>query len=382
MNIPKDIVYLGAKDTTLDLFEGQYPVPNGITYNSFAVIDEQIAVFDTIDVRKRDEWLGNLANALGDRLPNYLIISHMEPDHSASVAAFAAQYPSAKIAGNIKTLQMLKNFTNIDYSERSLTVADGSELSIGAHTFKFFTAPMVHWPEVMVTYEISQGTLFSADAFGRFGTGKCTAVNDDARRYYFNIVGKYGAQVLALFNKLSGLSVNAICPLHGPVLTGEAISEMMAAYAKWASYEAEEKDTVTIAVASIYGNTKKAAKLFAESYDGKTELYDLSRCDMSEAVAAAFKNGKLVLASSTYDGGIFMPMDDFLRRLKHKGFQNRKVALMENGSWAPQAAKLMRAKLEQMKNISVMDSTVKIVSAIKPSTQEDIANTAKAFKEF
>ncbi len=382
MNIPKDIVYLGAKDTTLDLFEGQYPVPNGITYNSFAVIDEQIAVFDTIDVRKRDEWLGNLANALGDRLPNYLIISHMEPDHSASVAAFAAQYPSAKIAGNIKTLQMLKNFTNIDYSERSLTVADGSELSIGAHTFKFFTAPMVHWPEVMVTYEISQGTLLSADAFGRFGTGNCTAVYDDARRYYFNIVGKYGAQVLALFNKLSGLSVNAICPLHGPVLTGEAISEMMAAYAKWASYEAEEKDTVTIAVASIYGNTKKAAKLFAESYDGKTELYDLSRCDMSEAVAAAFKNGKLVLASSTYDGGIFMPMDDFLRRLKHKGFQNRKVALMENGSWAPQAAKLMRAKLEQMKNISVMDSTVKIVSAIKPSTQEDIANTAKAFKEF
>lgn len=382
MIISKNVYYVGTTDKTLDLFEGQYPIPNGVTYNSYVIVDEKIAILDTCDARKQSEWIENVQDVLNGKTPDYLIISHMEPDHSASISKLVSLYPDVKLVGNKATFTMLKNFTGIDYSKNAVIVNEADEISLGKHTLKFFMAPMVHWPEVMVTFEKTEQILFSADAFGRFGTSDCTDVNDDSRRYFINIVGKYGVQVLALLAKASTLPIKQICPLHGPVLTGEAIGKNVESYKTWASYNSEEPDAVTVAFASIYGHTKKAVELFAKNFDGKVETFDLCRSDISEVVASAFKNGKLLLACSTYDGGLFTPMDNFLKRLKSKNFQNRKVALIENGTWAPQTAKLMRAELEQMKNVQILDFSVKIMSSVNAQNETEIKSLAEKMKEF
>ena len=365
----KSVKYIGVNDRELDLFEGQYIIPNGVSYNSYLILDEKIAVMDTVDAGKTDEWFENLERELGGRTPDYLIISHLEPDHAANIKNFTEKYPAAALVASAKAMQMLPQFFDIDESVEKITVKDGDTLSLGSHELSFITAPMVHWPEVMVEYEKSEKILFSADGFGKFGA--LDADEDwacEARRYYFNIVGKYGAPVQALLKKAAALEINTICPLHGPVLT-ENLGYYIDLYDTWSSYR-PEKEGVFIACASIYGNTKKAAlklKELLEARGVKTAFSDITRDDIAEAVEDAFKYSATVLAASSYDGGVFPPMEALLCHLKSKAFQNRRIGIIENGSWAPCAARAMKGALEGMKNIEVCESTVTIKSAFKQS---------------
>lgn len=369
-DISKSIKYIGADDKDLDLFEGQYIIPNGIAYNSYIVVDDKIAVMDTIDERKTDEWLKNLEEALEGRTPDYLVISHLEPDHAANIKRFTEKYPSATLVGNAKTFAMLPQFFEIDGTVEKLTVKEGDTLTLGEHTLTFIMAPMVHWPEVMVTYESSEKVLFSADGFGKFG-----ALDTDedwaceARRYYFNIVGKYGGPVQTLLKKAAGLEIKTICPLHGPILS-ENLEYYINLYNTWSSY-APEAEGVFIACASVYGNTMNAAlklkEILLEKGCPKVAFADITRDDFAEAVEDAFKYGKVIFAASSYDGGVFPPMENLLSHLKSKAYQNRKVGIVENGSWAPSAARTMKAMLEGMKNITVCENTVTIKSAFKDS---------------
>lgn len=370
-----DILYIGCDDLDLDLFEGQYVIPDGVSYNSYLILDDKIAVVDSVDKAKVQRWLDNLDDALRGRTPDYLVISHMEPDHSAGVAAFAAKYPEAAIVGNNKTFDMFKAYYGVDLPLKRV-VKEGDTLILGKHELAFYTAPMVHWPEVMVTYDKTSKVLFSADAFGKFGA----LANDDddwaceARRYYFNIVGKYGAQVQALLKKLAPLEISTICPLHGPVLD-ENLGYYVGLYNVWSSYAAETKGTF-IAYASVYGNTARAAKLLSEELENRGEkvvLTDLARCDMAEAVEDAFRYDKLVIAAPTLDGGIFPAAEEFIRHIKAKNFQNRKVAFIENGSWAPMSAKLMRAALEEQKNITFAEHTLTCRSSVPADAAGTIA---------
>ncbi len=380
--ITDSIKYIGVNDKKIDLFESQYRVQNGISYNSYVILDDKIAIMDTIDVKVTDEWLENLENTLEDRKPDYLIISHMEPDHAANIAKLAELYPNMQIVGNAKTFNMLPRFFNIEnLDDRKVVVNEGSELNLGNHTLVFYMAPMVHWPEVMVTYEKSEKILFSADAFGKFGALDIDEPwEDEAARYYFNIVGKYGVQVQALLKKASNLEIDFICPLHGPVLS-ENISYYIDKYNKWSSYEPEEEG-VLIAYASIHGNTKKAALEMAEilKLKGAKNVItrDLSREDSSEVILKAFQYNKLILASSTYDAGIFPPMEEFLQHLKSKNFQKRTIGLIENGSWGPMAAKLMRGIVETFKDINICDTTITIKSTMKEEDKEVMNELAEA----
>ena len=369
MFVTDNVKYIGVDDKDIDLFESQYVVPEGVSYNSYVIMDEKITVMDTVDARATKEWVSNLKELLGDKSPEYLVVSHLEPDHAANIQKIAEMYPGMKIVGNAKTFQMLPQFFDFDLTDRTVTVKEGDELSIGSHTLQFFMAPMVHWPEVMVTYEKSEKILFSADGFGKFGAINSDEEDDwacEARRYYFNIVGKYGAQVQALLKKASGLDIAIICPLHGPVLK-EDLGYYINKYDVWSSYEPEDKG-VLVAYASIHGNTAKAAKACAEMFENKgvekLELFDLSRDDMAEAIEAAFRYDRMVIASATYDGGLFPVMEDFLAHLKSKNYQKRKVALIENGSWAPVAAKKMADMLESMKNIEICEKRVSIKSVM------------------
>lgn len=366
MKTTKDIVYIGVDDTELDLFEGQYVVPDGMSYNSYVIFDDKIAVMDTVDKAKIAEWLKKLDDALKGREPDYLVVSHMEPDHSAGIAAFAAKYPSATVVGNTKTFDMFRNFFGCELPG-TLTVKDGETLSLGSHELAFVFAPMVHWPEVMVSYEKKEKVLFAADAFGKFGA----LVNEtddwvcEARRYYFNIVGKYGVQVQALLRKLSAYDIRVICPLHGPVLE-DNLAYYIGLYDTWSSYRAESEGTF-IAYAGVYGNTKEAALALAaelESRGEKVVVTDLARSDMAEAVEDAFRYDKTVFAATTLDGGIFPVMEEFIRHLKAKNFCNRKVGIIENGSWAPMSGKLMRTLLETQKGIVFADTVITCRSAV------------------
>ncbi len=373
MTITSDILYVGVNDTDIDLFEGQYVVPNGISYNSYIVLDDKITVFDTADKRKTAEWLQNVKRALGNKKPDYIVISHMEPDHSASLAEFLREYPNTTVVGNAKTFAFAERFFG-DVAKHKLVVKDGEELVTGKHRFTFVFAPMVHWPEVMLTYDASAKVLFSADAFGKFGIPD--ADEDwacEARRYYLNIVGKYGAPVQTVLKKAAALDIEIICPLHGPILK-ENLGYYLNKYDIWSSYRAEDKG-VTIAYASIYGHTADAAKLLAEKLTAKgvkTALFDLARDDIAEALEDAFRYDRLVVASVTYDGGIFPAAEMFINRLKHKSYQNRKVAFIENGSWAPLAAKLMRAEFETMKNITFTEHGVTVKSALDAEARDQI----------
>ena len=362
MIITDSIKYIGVNDHSVDLFEGQYVVPNGMAYNSYAVIDEKIAIMDTVDAGFTHEWLDNIQNALGERKPDYLVVQHMEPDHSANIVNFTKVYPEAKIVSSAKAFAMMKNFFGTDFAEKQIVVGEGSTLSLGERTLTFVTAPMVHWPEVIVTYDDKDKVLFSADGFGKFGA--LDAEEDwacEARRYYIGIVGKYGAQVQALLKKAAGLDIAKICPLHGPVLT-ENLGYYINLYDIWSSYRPEEEGIV-IAYTSVYGNTKKAVMKLAdklrESGCPKVVVNDLARCDMAEAVEDAFRYSKLVLATTTYNADIFPFMREFINHLTERNFQNRTVAFIENGSWAPLAAKVMKGMLEKSKNLTFAENTVK-----------------------
>lgn len=375
VTITDSIKYIGTDDKDIDLFESQYVVPNGVSYNSYVILDEKVAVMDTVDARRGAEWIENLEQALDGRKVDYLVVSHMEPDHAANIQKLAEKYPEMIVVGNAKTFPMLGQFFDIDLSERSLVVKEGETLNLGSHELTFVMAPMVHWPEVMVAYESSEKILFSADGFGKFGaldTEEDWAC--EARRYYFNIVGKYGAQVQALLKKAAGLDIQIICPLHGPILK-ENLEYYIGKYQVWSSYEPEDEG-ILIAYASIHGHTAKAAQKLKEILEAKgakkVVITDLSRDDMAEAIEDAFRYDKMVLAAATYDGGIFPCMEDFLHHLKSKTYRKRTVALMENGSWAPIAAKNMRTLLEEMKDITVCDKVVTIKSAMKESTIADM----------
>ena len=368
VTISDSIKYIGVDDTTLDLFESQYIVPNGVSYNSYIILDEKVAVMDTVDARKTDEWFSNLTNTLNGRTVDYIVISHLEPDHAANIQMLAEKYPQAKLVLSAKAKAMLPQFFDIaDLDSRCMAVAEGEELSLGSHTLKFFMAPMVHWPEVMVEYETTEKVLFSADGFGKFGA--LSADEDwacEARRYYFNIVGKYGAPVQALLKKAATLDIQTICPLHGPILK-EDLGYYIGKYMTWSSYE-PEGEGVLVACASIHRNTKKAAEKMVEILKGKgvkVAFTDLTRDDMAEAIEDAFRYSKLVIAAASYDGGVFPPMEDFLNRLGHKAYQKRKVGIIENGSWAPVAAKSMKAILDTMKDLTVCDTVVSIKSTMK-----------------
>ncbi len=368
IKVTDSIKYIGVDDKDIDLFESQYIVPNGISYNSYLIVDEKIAVMDTVDARKTDEWVSNLEKELGDRTPDYLVISHLEPDHAGNIKLLIEKYPSITLVGNAKTFAMMPQFFEVDESVEKIVVKEGDSLELGSHTLNFIMAPMVHWPEVMVTYESSEKVLFSADAFGKFGaldTEEDWAC--EARRYYFNIVGKYGAPVQTLLKKLSSKEVKTICSLHGPILS-ENLEYYINLYNIWSSY-AVEAEGVFVAYASIHGNTKNAAFKMKEILEAKgcpkVAMADLSRDDVAEAVEDAFKYGKVILMAASYDGGVFPPMEDFLHHLKSKAYQNRKVALIENGSWAPCAIKAMKAVLETMKNVSICENTVTIKSVMK-----------------
>ena len=368
IKVTDSIKYIGVDDKDIDLFESQYIVPNGISYNSYVILDDKIAIMDTVDARKTDEWLKNLEAELCGKAPDYLVISHLEPDHAANIKLVAEKYPSVTLVGNAKTFAMLPQFFDIDASVAKLTVKEGDTLSLGSHTLSFIMAPMVHWPEVMVTYESSEKVLFSADGFGKFGALDC---DEDwaceARRYYFNIVGKYGAPVQTLLKKVAALDIQIICPLHGPVLT-ENLEYYINLYDIWSSYKAEAEG-VFVAYASIHGNTAKVALKIKEILEAKgckkVAVADLSRDDIAEAVEDAFKYGKMVLLAASYDGGVFPPMETFLYHLKSKAYQNRKVAVVENGSWAPRAARAMVSILEPMKNVTVCENKVTIKSTMK-----------------
>lgn len=381
MNITKDIVYVGVNDHKVDLFEGLYVVPNGMAYNSYVILDDKIAVMDAVDQHFGDEWLNNIAQTCGARTPDYLIVQHMEPDHSANVAAFLQKYPGATVVGNARTFAMLKNYFGDNVANNKLEVKDNETLSLGKHNLTFVFAPMVHWPEVMLTYDSTSKVLFSADAFGKFGaldTEEDWAC--EARRYYFGIVGKYGAQVQALLKKASALDIKTICPLHGPVLT-ENLGYYIGLYNTWSSYGVE-KEGVVIAYTSVYGHTKAAAELLAceltKQGCEKVVLTDLARSDMAENVEDAFKYGKLVLATTTYNLEIFPFMREFITNLVERNYQNRTIGIIENGSWAPTAGKLMKAMFEKSKNITFVEPTVTIVSAMTEQNRADISALAQA----
>ena len=375
MHITNDIRYIGVNDHQVDLFEGQYVVPNGMSYNSYVILDEKIAVMDTVDQHFGDEWLGNLAAVLEGRKPDYLIVQHMEPDHSANIDNFLRAYPEATVVSSAKAFAMMKNFFGTDYADRRIVVGEGDTLSLGVHTLAFVTAPMVHWPEVIVTYDVHDKVLFSADGFGKFGA--LDAEEDwacEARRYYIGIVGKYGPQVQALLKKAATLDIATICPLHGPVLT-ENLGYYINLYDIWSSYRVESEGVV-IAYTSVYGNTKAAAQLLAQKLEEygcpKVVVTDLARDDMAEAVEDAFRYGKLVLATTTYNGDIFPFMKTFIHHLTERSYQNRTVAFMENGSWAPVAAKVMKGMFEKSKNITFAENTVKILSALSDDSRQQI----------
>ncbi len=367
MNITNDIKYVGVNDRDIDLFEGQYDVPNGISYNSYVILDEKTAVMDTVDADFTHQWLDNVRDALGGKAPDYLIVQHMEPDHSANIAAFAKTYPDAKIVSSAKAFAMMKNFFGTDFAEKQIVAGEGSTLSLGKHNLTFVTAPMVHWPEVIVTYDSFDKVLFSADGFGKFGVPDAEDNwADEARRYYIGIVGKYGAQVQALLKKAAGLDIEKICPLHGPVLK-ENLGYYINLYNLWSSYQ-PEAEGIVIAYTSVYGNTEKAVMQLAEKLKAKgcpnVVVYDLARSDMAKAVADAFRYSKLVLATTTYNAEIFPFMREFINHLTERGFCNRTVAMIENGSWAPLAAKVMKGMLEKSKNITYTENNVKILSAL------------------
>ena len=382
MYISDSILYVGADDKTLDIFESQYPIPNGVSYNSYVILDEKVAVMDTVDKRATDTWFENLARELGDRKPDYLVVSHMEPDHAANIKNFAERYPETKIVGNAKTFAMMGQFFEMDLTERKVLVKEGETLSLGSHTLQFFMAPMVHWPGVMVTYEQSEKILFSADGFGKFGALDAEEEwAEEAARYYLNIVGKYGVQVQGLLKKASGLDIRMICPLHGPILK-ENLGYYIDKYQTWSTYQ-PEKHGVMVAYASIHGNTAQAAEEMAEllrANGEEVEVFDLSRTDVSLAVRKAFYYDRMVLAAATYDGGVFPCMEEFLLHLKSKNFQKRTIGLMENGSWAPLSGKIMRGILEPMKDVHVLEQVVTIKSAVHEDTREAMKAMADALK--
>ncbi len=375
MEITNDIKYIGVNDRDIDLFEGQYMVPNGMAYNSYAVIDDKIAIMDSVDGRFADEWLCNIERVLEGRKPDYLIVQHMEPDHSANIVRFTEAYPEAKIVSSAKSFVMMKNFFGDDFADRQIVVGEGDKLSLGHHELSFVAAPMVHWPEVIVTYDSFDKVLFSADGFGKFGA--LDAEEDwacEARRYYIGIVGKYGAQVQSLLKKAAALDIEKICPLHGPVLT-ENLGYYIDLYDKWSGYKTESEGVV-IAYTSVYGNTKKAVMQLADRLRElgcpKVVVNDLARCDMAEAVEDAFRYGKIVFATTTYNGGIFPHMHEFINHLTERNFQNKTVGFIENGSWAPMATKVMKTMLEKSKNITYTDSTVKILSALNTDSSAQV----------
>lgn len=379
--ITDTIQYLGVDDKTIDLFESQYIVPNGVSYNSYAIMDDKIAVMDSVDARAEEEWFANLDKVLGGRLPDYLVVSHLEPDHAGNIQKFMEKYPAAQIVVNAKALSMLPQFFTLPMNERSVVVKEGDELALGKHILTFVMAPMVHWPEVMVTYDKTEKVLFAADAFGKFGaldTEEDWAC--EARRYYFNIVGKYGMQVQALLKKAAGLDIQIICPLHGPVLK-DNLAYYLEKYQIWSSYEPEDKG-VLIAYASIHGNTRKAveklAGLLQEHGVEKVVVSDLAREDMAEVIEDAFRYDRIVLASSTYDAGIFPCMESFLAHLKAKNYQKRTAGIIENGSWAPMAGKLMKESLSQMKEITVLEPVVTIKSTLNETSEEQLTQLARA----
>ena len=381
--VTEDIIYVGVNDHEVDLFEGQYDVPNGMAYNSYVVLDEKVAVFDTVDAHFKDEWLANLEEAFAGRTPDYLIVQHMEPDHAANIANFAEKYPEAKIVGNAKTFPMMKQFFGTDFADRQVIVKEGETLSTGKHNLTFVMAPMVHWPEVMMTYDTTDKIFFSADAFGKFGALDVEEEWDcEARRYYIGIFGKYGPMVQKLFGKVGSLEIKAICPLHGPVLT-ENLEHYLNLYNIWSSYQVETEGTV-IAYTSVYGNTKKAVELLAEKLkeEGcpKVVVTDLARDDMAEAVEDAFRYGKLILATTTYNGDIFPFMKEFINHLTERSYQNRTIGFVENGSWTPMAAKIMKAAFEKSKNITFADTTVTIRSAVDETSEAQIVALAKEMK--
>ncbi len=385
MNISDKIKYIGVDDTTLDLFESQYAVPDGVSYNSYVILDDKTAIMDTVDKRGMKDWENNLLNALDGRNADYVIIQHMEPDHAGSLARLIELFPEITVVGNAKTFVMINQFFENINIKNSLTVKEGDTLNLGSHTLTFVMAPMVHWPEVMVTYESSEKVLFSADGFGKFGALSLTENADwacEARRYYFNIVGKYGAPVQTLLKKASALDIKTICPLHGPVLS-DNLGYYLDLYNTWSSYQPESKG-VFIAYASIHGNTAYAAEQFAEMLRNKgvdnVVITDLSRCDIAEAVEDAFRYDKMVLAAASYDAGVFPIMQDFLHHLQAKAFQNRTVGLIENGSWAPTAAKTMRNILETMKNITIVEPVVTIKSVLKETDIPALDQLADALK--
>lgn len=381
MKISDSVVYIGVNDKTIDLFESQYKVPNGVSYNSYVILDEKVAVMDTVDKRVTEQWLENLSQALNGRTVDYLVVSHLEPDHASNIQKLAELYPNMKIVGNAKIFSMLPQFFTMDLSDRSVVVKEGDTLSLGSHTLQFFMAPMVHWPEVMVEYEQSEKILFSADGFGKFGALDVEEDwTDEARRYFINIVGKYGTQVQNLLKKAATLDIQTICPLHGPVLK-ENLGYYIEKYLTWSSYEPEEEGVV-IAYASIHGNTAKAAEKMAEILKEKGAkavcCFDLARDDMAEAVAEAFRYDKLVIMSPTYDGALFPCMEDFLYHLKVKTYKKRTVGIVENGSWAPMAGKLMKAYLEAMKDVQICEPVVSIKSVMKEADEKNLEILAEA----
>lgn len=386
MIVSDSVKYIGVDDTDIDLFESQYPVPDGVSYNSYVILDDKIAVMDTVDERKTDEWFSNLTEVLEDRQPDYLVISHLEPDHSSNIERLAVRYPDMKLVGNAKTFQMLPQFFDMDFSERSIVVKEGEELSLGTHKLVFYMAPMVHWPEVMVTYEATEKILFSADGFGKFGAIELTKDKDwacEARRYYFNIVGKYGGPVQQLLKKAAGLDINMICPLHGPVLK-DNLGYYRGLYDTWSRYEPENKG-VLIAYASIHGNTAKAAYELADMLkkagEDKVVVSDLSREDMAEVIEDAFRYDRMILCAASYDGGVFPCMQDFLLHLQSRAYQNRTVGMVENGSWAPCAARVMRNIVDTFKNITVVEPVVTIKSTVKESDKAALSGLAQAIYE-
>ena len=380
MYITNDIRYIGVNDHDIDLFEGQYVVPNGMSYNSYAILDEKIAIMDTVDKNFGEEWLNNIRTTLEGRNPDYLVVQHMEPDHSANIHNFLTAYPEATVVSSAKAFVMMKNFFGTDYADRRIVVGEGDTLSLGVHTLTFVTAPMVHWPEVIVTYDSHDKVLFSADGFGKFGA---LDVEEDwaceARRYYIGIVGKYGVQTQALLKKAATLDIQTICPLHGPVLT-ENLGYYINKYDIWSSYAVEDEG-VMIAYTSVYGHTKAAVELLARKLEEKgcpkVVVNDLARCDMAEAVEDAFRYGKLVLATTTYNGDIFPFMKEFIHHLTERNFRNRTVGLMENGTWAPTAAKTMTKMLEGAKDLTFTNTTVKIMSALNDASRAQIEALAE-----
>ena len=384
MNITNDIRYIGVNDHNIDLFEGQYIVPNGMAYNSYVILDEKIAIMDSVDANFKDEWLGNIETALDGRKPDYLVVQHMEPDHSANVLSFAEKYPEAIIVSSAKAFTMMKNFFGTDFSDRRIVVGENDTLSLGRHNLTFVTAPMVHWPEVIVTYDSTDKVLFSADGFGKFGaldTEEDWAC--EARRYYIGIVGKYGVQVQALLKKAAGLDIEIICPLHGPVLT-ENLGYYINLYDIWSGYKTETEG-VLISYTSVYGNTKKAVEYLAEKLreNGcpKVVVNDLARCDMAEAVEDAFRYGKHVFATTTYNADIFPFMKEFINHLTERNFQNKTLAFIENGTWAPMATKVMKGMLEKSKNITLCENEVKILSALTEENKAQLEALAKELCE-